>query len=140
VGWIVCIILISGCATLGPKFAKIEKVPDGTALVYIYRPSSIMGMTVSYDVKVGEKVIATLHDGGYFPYYVKPGELELWAKTETRAAVTLRVKAGEVHYVKGTVGVGFFVYRPHLTPVPTNVGESEIVECKLISEQEQRTE
>lgn len=137
VGWIVCIILLSGCATLGPKFHQATKIPDGMALVYVYRPSSIFGVAAPYDVKVGDSVIATLHDGGYFPYYAKPGELELWAKTETRSAVTLTVKAGEIYYVKGTVRTGLFLKRPHLIPVPTSVGEAEIVECKLISLREQ---
>ncbi len=103
-------------------------------LVYIYRPSSFVGGGVSYDVKVGETVITTLYSGGYYPYFAKPGELELWAKTEAKSAVTLDVKAGEVYYVKGTVGVGFLVGRPHLIVVPASVGEKEIAECKLIPE------
>jgi hypothetical protein len=50
--------------------------------------------------------------------------------------VTLDVKAGGVYYVKGTVGVGFFVGRPHLIVVPQSIGETEITECKLIPESE----
>jgi hypothetical protein len=46
--------------------------------------------------------------------------------------VTLDVKAGEVYYIKGTVGVGFFVGRPHLIVVPRAIAENEILECKLI--------
>lgn len=132
--FLVGVALISGCATLGPTFQKIDKVPEGMGLIYIYRPSSVIGGAVSYDVKVGETVITTLYKGGYYPYFPTPGELELWAKTEARTAVTLDVKAGETYYVKGTVGVGFFVGRPHLIVVPNSVGEMEIAECKLIPE------
>lgn len=132
--FLVGVVLISGCATLGPTFQKIDKTPEGMGLVYIYRPSSFIGAAVSYDVKVGETVITTLYNGGYYPYFAKPGELELWASTEAKSAVTLDVKAGEIYYVKGTVGVGFFVGRPHLIVVPKSVGETEIAECNLIPE------
>lgn len=66
----------SGCATLGPVYTKVDKVPQDRGLVYIYRPSSIMGSGVAYDVKVGDNVVTTLHSGGYFPYFSTPGEVE----------------------------------------------------------------
>lgn len=124
----------SGCATLGPVYTKVDKVPQDRGLVYIYRPSSIMGSGVAYDVKVGDNVVTTLHSGGYFPYFSTPGEVEFWAKTESRSAVTIDVKSGQVYYIKGSLGVGFFVGRPHLMVVPADVGEKEIAECKLIPE------
>jgi len=124
----------SGCATLGPVYTKVDKVPEDRGLVYVYRPSGMMGGAVAYDVKVGDNVVTTLHSGGYFPYFSKPGEVEFWAKTESRSAVTIDVKSGQVYYIKGTLGVGFFVGRPHLIIVPADVGEKEIAECKLIPE------
>ena len=129
---LVGVLLIAGCASLGAKFQTVETVPDGMGLIYIYREKQFIGGGVSYDVKVGETVITTLHNGGYVPYIVKPGEVELWAKTEARAAVTVDVKAGEVFYVKGEVGVGFIVGRPHLRVVAREKGEKEIQDCKLI--------
>jgi len=127
-------LLLSSCASLGPTYQKTDKIPEGTGLVYLYRPSSFIGGCVSYDIKVGETVITTLYNGGYYPYFAKPGEVELWAKTESKSSVTLDVKAGQIYYLKGTVGVGFFVGRPHLMVVSTDIGEREIAECKLIPE------
>lgn len=124
----------SGCATLGPVYTKVDKVPEGRGLVYVYRPGGIIGGAVAYDVKVGDKVVTTLHSGGYYPYFSMPGEVEFWAKTESRSAVTIDVAPGQVYYLKGTVGVGFIVARPHLMIVPNEVGEKEIGECKLIPE------
>lgn len=128
------VVLMSGCATLGPIYTKVDTVPEGRGLVYVYRPSGFVGGGVAYDVKVGDNVVTTLHSGGYYPYFSAPGEVEFWAKTESRSAVTIDVKPGQVYYVKGTVGVGFFVGRPHLIVVPNEVGEKEIVACKLIPE------
>lgn len=125
-------LLITGCASLGPVYSKVDKIPDNTGVVYLYRPPSFIGSGVSYDVKIGDTVITTLYNGGYYPYYSQPGEKEFWAKTESRSSVTLDVRPGETYYLKGTVGVGFFVGRPHLMIVAPEIAEKEIAECKLI--------
>lgn len=130
------VALLSGCASLGPAYQIVEAIPPEKGLVYIYRPSSFVGGGVSYDVKVGENPIITLYNGGYYPYFSAPGEVEFWAKTESKSAVTLDVKAGETYFVKGTVGVGLLVGRPHLTVVDNGIGAVEIAGCKLIPEKE----
>jgi hypothetical protein len=130
----ICLLafLLTGCASLGPKFTPVEEVKEDKGLIYIYRPNNFCGAGVSYDVKVGENPITTLYNGGYFPYFSNPGEVEFWAKTESKSAVTLDVNNGETYYIKGTVGVGFFVGRPHLIVVDPNIAEEEISKCKLI--------
>ena len=125
-------LLLNGCATLGPIYTRVDTIPGGKAIVYIYRPPSFMGGGVAYDVKVGDTVITTLQSGGYYPYLAEPGEKEFWAKTESRSAVTLDIKPGQIYYLKGTVGIGFFVGRPHLIVVASDIGEKESAECKLI--------
>ena len=137
--WLLLVILLlQGCASLGPAYTKVDQIPENKGLIYIYRPSSIIGGGVSPDVKVGETVITTLYSGGYYPYFANPGEVELWAKTESKSAVTLDVKPGETYYVKGTIGVGFLIGRPHLIIVSSEVGAKEIVECKLIPEKKSK--
>lgn len=122
-----------GCAT-GPAFTKIEEIPDDTGLVYIYRPGSAFGAGVSYDVKANGIPIMHLTPGGYYPYFAKPGEIEFSAKTESTSSLTLDVKTGQTYYIKGTVGIGILVGRPHLVLVSTEVGEKEILKCKLCGE------
>lgn len=134
VSLLIGILMLTGCASLGPPYQKVEQIPENKGLIYIYRTGSIVGGAVSPDVKVGDIVVTTLYKGGYYPYFADPGEVELWAKTESRSAVTLDVKAGEVYYVKGSIGVGFIVGRPHLMVVTREVGEKEIADCKLIPE------
>jgi len=119
-----------GCAA-GPAFTKIEKIPEDAGLVYIYRPGSAFGAAVSYDVKANGIPVTRLTPGGYYPHFAKPGETEFSAKTESTSSITLDVKAGQTYYVKGTVGVGILVGRPHLVLVPAEIGEKEIVKCKL---------
>lgn len=130
-----CMLFLNGCGpTLGQIYQKADTVPENMGMVYIYRPSSFVGGGISYDVKVAETPVVTLYNGGYYPYLSKPGEVEFWAETESKSSVTLDIKAGESYYIKGTVGVGFIVGRPHLMLVSQEVAESEISKCKLIPE------
>ena len=131
------VFIVTGCApTLLQVYQRIETIPPNKAIVYIYRPSAFIGGGVYYDVKANSKVVTTLWNGGYYPYIADPGEIEFSAKTESTDSVTLDVKTGQAYYVKGTVGVGFLLGRPHLTVVSANIAEAEITECKLIPEPE----
>src|SRR5262250_739163 len=125
-------LLITGCASLGPVYSKVDKIPDNSGLVYLYRPSAFFGVGVLFNVKTGDRIITTLYNGGYYPYFSAPGEKEFWAQTESKSSVTLDVKPGETYYIKGEVGVGFLVGRPHLMAVDPEIAEKEIVDCKLI--------
>ena len=126
-------LFLTGCASLGPVYTPVASVPQDKAVIYIYRSPSFVGGAVSYDVHDGENgVVTSLPNGGYYPYIRSPGEVEIWAKTESKSSVTLDLKAGDVKYVKGTLGVGVLVGRPHLSVVSDEVGQSEIKECKMI--------
>ena len=128
-------LFTTGCiTTLGPVYSKVDKIPENAGLVYFYRPSAFFSGGLSYDVKTGETVITTLKNGGYYPYFSAPGEKEFWAKTESKSSVTLDVKAGQTYYIKGEVGVGILVARPHLMVVAPEIAEKEIVNCNLIPE------
>lgn len=123
-------LLLGGCAS-GPKFTPDSAVPANRAAVYLYRPSAV-GAAVSPAVTANGVPLAELKAEGYFVYRAAPGELELAQKTEASTSVTLDIKAGDTYYVKGSVGMGFFVGHPHLVIVANDVGMKEITECKLI--------
>jgi hypothetical protein len=124
-------LLLSGCATLGAKYTADMNVPANRAAVYLYRPGSL-GAAINPDVVANGVTLAGLPAHGYFVYYAAPGELTLTQHTEASTSVTLDVKAGETYYVKGSMGMGFFVGHPHLVIVSKDVAESEIKDCKLV--------
>jgi hypothetical protein len=126
-------MLVGGCASVGPPYQRVEKIPDGMGVVYLYRPSHLVGGGAAYKVKAGDTPIVTMYNGGYYPYFTKPGEVELSAKTESTSSVTVDVKPAESQYVKCTVGVGFFIGRPHLMVVAPEQAEPEIVKCRLLT-------
>lgn len=127
-------LLLQGCVTLGAQYQQLEVTPDDKAIVYIYRPSRFVGGGVSYNVYADKKIINTLYNGGYYPYILEPGKVEIWAKTESKSSVEFVAKAGRNYYVKGWVGMGLIVGRPHLEIVSPDLALKEIKECKLIPE------
>ncbi len=68
-------LMLNSCTTLGPLYQK-DTVPDNMGMAYIYRPKKIVGCAVKYKVRVGDTPITTLYNGGYYPYFSKPGEVE----------------------------------------------------------------
>lgn len=126
------LLALAGCAAKGPAFRPAQEVPPNKALVYIYRLGG-MGSGVTYTVKTGDEEIVSLSSGGYYPYLADPGEREFWARTEAKATATEQLRAGETYYLKGGIGIGFFVGHPKLAFVSRAVGESEVKDCNLLA-------
>lgn len=129
---ILTVLLLCACAATGPKFQAESAPPQDRATVYVYRDAGFVGGGVTYMVSANGVEIARLPAGGYFVYHAPPGEVEFSAQTEAKTSVTLDARAGETYYVKGTIGVGFFVGHPHLTVVSNEVGAREVAACSLV--------
>lgn len=122
----------AGCAASGAAFQSIGQTPEGKALVYIYRPNSMLGGAIRYHVAVGDERIVYLIRGGYFPYLADPGETEFWARTEAKTSVSENLRAGQTYYLKGGVGVGLGVGRPKLEFVSEEAGKPQVEKCVLL--------
>jgi len=126
-------LFLAACAASGTPFQRISDIPKDKGLVYVYRPNSIMGGAIHYDVHAAnDEVVCDLIRNGYCFYYAKPGELELWGKTESKSTITVDVKAGQEHFVKGGISMGFLVGRPNFTAVDNKTALEEIAECVLL--------
>ena len=129
-------VLLAGCATtvnLTHKFEEPGVLPDGMALVYIYRPSEVFGAAIGYNVNVDNRLLVPLDIGGYYPYYVKPGRYAFSATTLSTSVAELSVEAGSTYYIQGTIASGLFWGRPLLRVVPPDIGSIEVSKCRLIS-------
>lgn len=68
-----CAILITGCASLGPKFSSLQPQPKSKALVYVYRPKAFTGSVRSPNITVNDKKIGEIPNGGYLVAEVDSG-------------------------------------------------------------------
>lgn len=128
--------LLLGCSAKGPKFSEVEKIEKGKSVVYVYRPSAFVGGGVTYDVHAkksdgSDVVIGNLKSGGYLKYKTKPDEIEFWAKTESKSSVTIDAQANKMYCIKGEVGIGFFIGRPHLRIVDNALCMKELKDTSL---------
>ena len=122
----------SGCAhgSKAQAFMPLTDFQEGQGIVYVYRPKNFVGSAVSYKVHANGTAYSPLPNGRYF-VYEGSGAVEFTAKTEMQASVTIDVQPEQVYYVKGGVVPGIMVGNPVLQQVSTEVGEREIVRCKL---------
>jgi hypothetical protein len=78
--------LLVACSSLGTEYVPIKTIPEGQALVYILYPESkapgsdARAKSPIFTVSESGKPIVTVEKGGYYPYFVKPGELTLTSK------------------------------------------------------------
>lgn len=124
-------LFLTGCGAKGEKFQGFKNPDNGKSLIYVYRPSSFFGGGVFYDIHTSnntnqDNIIGTLRNGGYVETEVEPGEVEVWGKTESKSSVTIDAKANNMYCVKGTVGIGLLVGRPHLSIVNNETCALEI--------------
>ena len=100
------------------------------AILYVYRPKNFVGSLIGYDMHIGDAVICrAANNTGYEIKLYKEGQTEVWAKTESREAVTIDVKFGEEYFLRCGVTVGAFVGRPEFYLVNKVQGRSEFLKA-----------
>lgn len=121
-------IILTCTSVLSQKFTPVEEIPDGKALVYIYRPGSMVGAAVHYTVNANDNIVSEYHlrNNTYLVFFAEPGRYTFWAQvTNTRREVDLDVDAGKTYYVRGDC-CKFII-------PDTEKAQKEIVKCKLSS-------
>jgi hypothetical protein len=109
----------------GPDYSKISNIPDNMGVVYFYRQDLIEN-EVSYYVRREGRVIASLYNHGYYPYFTSPGSNE-FCVTYGNSCVTIDVKPGQAYYIKWERQSNSI---PHLVVVNSEVAEKEIARCR----------
>ena len=95
------------------------------AVLYVYRGKGT-GALVSYNVYLGDEVICRVTNK--FRQKIKvyqTGSAELWAKTESKAAVPIDLVKGKSYYLRCSVSMGVMVGRPSLELVNSRTGSKE---------------
>jgi hypothetical protein len=68
--------------------------------------------------------------GSYYPVICKSGEIICWTDAADHKDIRLNVEPGQVYYIK----IAVF----HYGPVSQDVGEKEIIKCRLLDTDEER--
>lgn len=142
VGFLLLVVLENaGCSPkLGGDFVKLDNVPQGKALIYIYRPRGTVGFLYPIDIYVDDRLLVRLPHGSYYPYLVEPGEVELitkgWLLKGVDESITIQVKAGATYFLKMQF---YFVDKTKDSKINATFvkmfkenAEEEIKECKIV--------
>ena len=76
------VIGTSGCAS-GPKFMAVENIPQGNALIYIYRPSTgLTGSGFEKEMYINHELVGKLGNNGYCYHMSSNSNVNDFNKTE----------------------------------------------------------
>ena len=95
------------------------------AIINVYRPSGV-GFLVGYNLHLGDEVICRVRDNSCQSIKIyTDGDYTLWAKTEAKAEVPIKIEFGRIYYVRCGMDMGAFVGRPSLEIVGSVTGKAE---------------
>jgi Protein of unknown function (DUF2846) len=101
------ILLLSGCASLGPNFEMAQVPSKDKSLVYVYRPNSFAGSMQSPDLKIDDKKMGTSFNGSFFTLEISPGmhkaSLVNFAGEEI-ADLEAKLIAGKTYFLRLDIG------------------------------------
>ena len=100
--------LSASVASSGPTLAQAPNVvPDGKAVVVVYRISALTGAAYRHNVYLDGKLVASLSSGGYTHFPVSPGAYEVGTGNDKNLGMrTAKISptSGELVYVAYNAG------------------------------------
>jgi len=108
-----------------PEPIDSAMLAENYAVINVYRPSGV-GFLVGYNLNLGDLVICRVKDD--FCQSVKvyiEGNNTLWAKTEAKAEIPIKIEFGRTYYVRCGVDMGAFVGHPSIELVDSSTGKAE---------------
>ncbi len=132
------VLCIAGCAT-GPKFASVNKVPEGKALIYVYRMFNIGGVASFHRIYANGELVADFANASYYPFIVSPGKVTFSSQSESISPIidlinskdtllTIDAISGQTYYAKFHIGD---TWGPKLFLVSQEIGSKRIQKCHL---------
>lgn len=100
------------------------------AVIYFYRESGT-GALVSYDVYVeNTKVYRSKPNTHAEVKLYEEGDVEVWAKTESKEVLPIKIKKGKDYYIRTSVSAGIMIGRPRMEVVSAEAGKGEYESVK----------
>lgn len=124
----------AGCApTLNHTYQRLDSVPDGKAIVYLYRPP-FMGWTFAVDVSVNTEPVNSIYTSTYYPYITQPGSTEFMfdAPLIPQKPFSMEFKPGASYYLKIRVVPKAIGAELQILQIPKLEAEAEMAEFKQL--------
>jgi hypothetical protein len=130
---VIVALLLSACATSGPKFTEMGASMPAAATdmgrIYFYRTTAL-GAAVQPDVRLNGEVIGKAVPNGFF-YADRPaGNYQVATETEVERRLTFTLEPGQIRYVRLNIAMGFFVGHVYGELVDEAKGREEIADMR----------
>lgn len=102
--FLLSLLLIQGCATLGPKYSSTQsQVPKNKALITVYRPWKFVGSAGDPYTCLDNSAVGEFYNGSYYNVEVNPGEHYVsWGTIDgqSKNGVHFIAKQGEQYFLR----------------------------------------
>jgi hypothetical protein len=113
---------------------------ENYAIINVYRPSGV-GFLVGYDLHLGDSVICRVKDNSCQSVKIyNDGYNTLWARTEVREEVPIKIEFGRTYYLRCEISMGAFVGHPTLEIVDYHTGKAEFTAIESKKEKNNNAE
>ena len=118
--------VLSSCAS-SPKFRPTLPLPTDKAVLYIYRPSKMLGGLVPITLSVDGQKVVNIFSGDYHNLTLNPGQhyVALYGKKSAEDSASFTAVAGREHYVKVEPSFG----GGKVSVVNPEIASAEIASC-----------
>ena len=132
---ILSVMFTAGCGGSKTTFSLSEiGIAEGKGRICMYRPSSLVAMTTSPNVKLDGEVIGKAKNGKFFYIDKEPGEYTISTDALLLAKESLNVtlESGQTIYVEMKAKMG--AVQGSIPPILVSEGEGEnaIKDCELL--------
>ena len=116
--------------SLSDKEIKELSPPDGNALVYILRPSSV-GKFVKFKTFCNDQYIGAIKGKNYLYIILEPGLYKFMAKAENKDVVDLVVEPGKTYFLLQKAKMGAIKARVKIYLMEEDEARVKLQKCKL---------
>jgi hypothetical protein len=137
---VICAVLLSlvSCApTPVGDFRGVpaDGIPDGSAVVYVYRPRQVVGGQ-GCNMQLGEELIGALSPGSYTHRFLQPGRTRFTTVGDPGAGVTVILDAGEEVFIRQRWVFGAAGLEPRLDHMTRVKAMPELQRCTFVESPE----
>jgi hypothetical protein len=139
---VVLLASLQSC-TGGPYFKWIDPVPDGMAILYVFRAMDDFGDWPSQSVYVNDRKVALLSRHAYTSYVTPPGLVTVRIRGLRQAYIRFKAEVGKSYFLKSSInkisskstatGIEVLVFDVLVFMEP-ETGLQEIRHCRLSSD------
>jgi hypothetical protein len=141
---VVLAVSFMGCSSLsGPLFKPAAEIPTDKSIIYLYRPND--DRNTEFTIEYNNMEICVLENGGYFPFFVEEGKVEISSSVNFKMFATglldIAVAGTTEFYLQAEPGKSYYIQcqaiesggnKLFIKSVPENFGINDIKECRLL--------